>query len=89
MMIPLKMRQSSSIISIAPRVTCLWLPLGVLGGADPQVVRDFAFATGLSNWFQAVPQLLAQRRHPLAGAVFQIATQACRTGFAAACNGPQ
>ena len=38
---------------------------GVLGGADPQVVRDFAFATGLSNWFQAVPKLLSQRRHPL------------------------
>jgi len=38
---------------------------GVLGGGDPQVVRDFAFATGLSNWFQAVPKLLSQRRQPL------------------------
>ena len=38
---------------------------GLLGGSDPQVIRDFAFAAGLANWLQAVPQFLSQQRHPL------------------------
>ena len=37
----------------------------VLGLADPEVVRDFGFALGLSGWFRAVPALRAQNRHPL------------------------
>ena len=52
---------------------------GILGRSDPQVVRDFAFSTGLSNWFRAVPQLLAQKRHPLleltSGSVRDLAEQ--------------
>ena len=37
----------------------------ILGGGDPEVVRDFSFALGLSGWFRAVPALRAQNRHPL------------------------
>ena len=37
----------------------------LLGSADSQVVRDFAFAVGLANWFQAVPHFLEQNRQPL------------------------
>jgi phytoene synthase len=37
----------------------------ILGPADPEVVRDFGFALGLSGWFRAVPALRAQNRHPL------------------------
>ena len=52
---------------------------GILGRSDPQVVRDFAFSMGLSNWFRAVPQLLAQKRHPLleltSGSVRDLAEQ--------------
>ncbi|MDG2403447.1 MAG: squalene/phytoene synthase family protein, partial [Paracoccaceae bacterium] len=37
----------------------------MLGQVDPEVVRDFGFALGLSGWFRAVPALRAQNRHPL------------------------
>ena len=37
----------------------------VLGWVDPEVVRDFGFAVGLSGWLRAVPELRAQNRHPL------------------------
>ena len=36
-----------------------------LGQADEGVVRDFAFASGVSNWLRAVPELEARGRVPL------------------------
>ncbi len=36
-----------------------------LGRADPEVVADFAYATGLANWLRAVPELRARGRVPL------------------------
>lgn len=45
----------------------MWLAALALGASpdaqDP--VRDMGFATGLSNWFQAVPDLTARGHHPL------------------------
>lgn len=45
--------------------TLMWLAARSLGAADEQVVRDFAFASGLANWFRAIPELEANRRVPL------------------------
>lgn len=36
-----------------------------LGQADEQVVRDYAFASGVANWLQAIPELVALGRVPL------------------------
>lgn len=45
----------------------MWLAALALGArADAQdPVRDMGFAAGLSNWFQAVPELTARCHHPL------------------------
>ncbi len=45
--------------------TLMWLAARTLGDASEQVVRDFAFASGLANWFRAIPELEANRRVPL------------------------
>lgn len=45
--------------------TLMWLAARTLGAAEEQVVRDFAFALGLANWFRAIPELEAHRRVPL------------------------
>ncbi|WP_424986571.1 squalene/phytoene synthase family protein [Microbulbifer sp. S227A] len=45
--------------------TLMWLAARSLGRADEAVVRDYAFAVGLANWFRAIPELEAQRRVPL------------------------
>lgn len=45
--------------------TLMWLAARSLGPASEPVVRDFAFASGLANWFRAIPELEANRRVPL------------------------
>lgn len=45
--------------------TLMWLTARTLGDADEGVVRDFSFASGLANWFRAIPELEANRRVPL------------------------
>ncbi len=37
----------------------------VLGPAEESVVRDFGYATGVANWFRAVPELEARGRIPM------------------------
>jgi phytoene/squalene synthetase len=36
-----------------------------LGEADEDVVRDFAYASGIANWLRAIPELEARGRVPL------------------------
>ncbi|MCV2889932.1 squalene/phytoene synthase family protein [Ruegeria aquimaris] len=36
-----------------------------LGQADEDVLRDYGYATGLANWFRAIPELEARGRIPL------------------------
>ncbi|EBA11750.1 squalene/phytoene synthase family protein [Roseobacter sp. CCS2] len=43
----------------------MWTAARLLGPADEGVVRDFAYATGIANFFQAIPALEAQSRKPL------------------------
>ena len=43
----------------------MWTAARLLGRADEAVVRDFAYAVGVANLFQAVPALTAQKRQPL------------------------
>ncbi|MEP3330394.1 squalene/phytoene synthase family protein [Sedimentitalea sp.] len=45
--------------------TLMWLAVRTLGAAEERVVRDFSFASGLANWFRAIPELEANRRVPL------------------------
>lgn len=45
--------------------TLMWVAARSLGAADEQVVRDFGFATGVANWFRAIPALLERKRIPL------------------------
>ncbi|MDU9003741.1 squalene/phytoene synthase family protein [Sedimentitalea todarodis] len=45
--------------------TLMWLAARMLGAAEEEVVRDFAFASGLANWFRAIPELEVLRRVPL------------------------
>ncbi len=51
------MEQSSS--------TPLLVAAQVLGSAEESVVRDFGYATGVANWFRAVPELEARGRIPM------------------------
>nr|WP_319948734.1 squalene/phytoene synthase family protein [uncultured Shimia sp.] len=37
----------------------------LLGDADEAVVRDFAYAVGIANWLNAIPELVARKRVPL------------------------
>ena len=43
----------------------MWVAARALGDADEAVVRDVAYASGLANWFRAIPELEAQKRVPL------------------------
>jgi len=45
--------------------TMMWAVARTLGPASESVVRDFAFAHGLANWFRAIPGLEARKRIPL------------------------
>ena len=45
--------------------TPMWIAAQVLGQADENVVRDFAYASGLANWLRAVPELRVRGRLPL------------------------
>jgi len=45
--------------------TLMWAAAHSLGAADEDVVRDYAWATGLANWLRAIPGLEAQKRIPL------------------------
>lgn len=45
--------------------TLAWVAARSLGDADEQVVRDFGFATGVANWFRAIPVLVERKRIPL------------------------
>lgn len=45
--------------------TLTWAAASVLGSADEMVVRDFAFAHGVANWFRAIPELEARGRIPM------------------------
>ncbi len=45
--------------------TLMWLAARSLGRAEETVVRDYAYAVGLANWFRAIPELEAHRRVPL------------------------
>lgn len=36
-----------------------------LGAAEEEVLRDFGYATGIANWFRAIPELEARGRIPL------------------------
>lgn len=57
----------------------MWTAARLLGGAAEVPVRDFAFASGVSNLFRAIPQLQDKGRKPLVEG-----TQAGVTAFAAA-----
>lgn len=58
----------------------MWTAARLLGDAKESTVRDFAYAVGVANIFQAIPALEAQGRKPLidgtAGAVKSLAEQA-------------
>jgi phytoene/squalene synthetase len=43
----------------------MWTAARLLGTAEEQVVRDFAYGVGVANIFQAYPALTAQGRKPL------------------------
>ena len=43
----------------------MWVAARALGDADESAVRDMAYASGLANWFRAIPELEAQKRVPL------------------------
>lgn len=43
----------------------MWVAAQVLGPADQDVVRDFAYASGLAGFLRAVPDLRARGRVPL------------------------
>ncbi|WP_108815001.1 squalene/phytoene synthase family protein [Loktanella sp. Alg231-35] len=43
----------------------MWTAARLLGDAKETVVRDFAYAVGIANMFQAIPALEAQGRKPL------------------------
>lgn len=45
--------------------TLMWVAARSLGEADEQVVRDVGFATGVANWFRAIPELVERKRIPL------------------------
>jgi 15-cis-phytoene synthase len=45
--------------------TLMWVAARTLGDANEQTVRDFGFATGVANWFQAIPELVERKRIPL------------------------
>jgi hypothetical protein len=66
----------------------MWTAARLLGDAQEDVVRDFAYAVGVANMFQAIPALEAQDRKPLLdgtpAGVKALATQARERIFAAA-----
>ncbi|WP_208351074.1 squalene/phytoene synthase family protein [Pseudaestuariivita rosea] len=43
----------------------MWVAARALGQGDETVVRDYAYAAGLANWFVAIPQLEKLGRMPL------------------------
>ena len=43
----------------------MWTAARLLGEAQEDVVRDFAYGVGIANMFQAIPALDAQNRKPL------------------------
>lgn len=45
--------------------TLMWIAARSLGVVDEAPVRDAGFATGLANWFRAIPDLEARKRVPL------------------------
>lgn len=45
--------------------TLMWVAARTLGEADEQVVRDYAWASGLASWLRAIPDLEARKRVPL------------------------
>lgn len=45
--------------------TLMWVAARTLGEADEQIVRDIGYATGVANWFRAIPDLVERKRIPL------------------------
>ncbi|KUJ85942.1 phytoene synthase [Ruegeria marisrubri] len=45
--------------------TLMWAAAQALGEADESVVRDLGFASGVANWFRAIPELESRGRVPL------------------------
>ncbi|SHJ22969.1 Squalene/phytoene synthase [Shimia gijangensis] len=43
----------------------MWVAARLLGDAQEDVVRDFAYATGIANWLRAIPDLQERKRIPL------------------------
>ncbi|WP_282157918.1 squalene/phytoene synthase family protein [Shimia thalassica] len=43
----------------------LWVAVRALGQGDENVVRDFAYGVGISNWLRAIPELESHQRVPL------------------------
>jgi 15-cis-phytoene synthase len=62
--------------------TLMWAAARALGPADEAVVRDFAFASGLANWFRAIPALEARGRLPLPDGRRQAVQALARDGLA-------
>ena len=59
-----------------------WVTARALGATDEAAVRDMAWASGLANWFMAIPELEARERVPMvdgrAEAVRDLARQGLR-----------
>ena len=53
--------------------------LGVRNGED--AIRDFGYASGLANWFQAIPQLEARGRIPLVDGTHEAIAGLAETGL--------
>lgn len=45
--------------------TLMWVAARILGDANEQIVRDIGYATGVANWFRAIPALVDRKRIPL------------------------
>ena len=45
--------------------TLIWAAATTLGAAEDAALRDIGFASGLANWFRAIPELEARGRIPL------------------------
>ncbi|KJZ20004.1 squalene/phytoene synthase family protein [Loktanella sp. S4079] len=43
----------------------MWTAARLLGQRDEAVIRDFAYAAGVANWFRAIPDLEERGRKPL------------------------
>ena len=43
----------------------MWTAARLLGGADENTVRQYAYGVGVANWFRAIPALEEHNRKPL------------------------